>query len=744
MWEKIELNDLQKERVSVLRERMLRAEHSKYRVFCDGGMSVLDRETEKEPLVVRKALALKKILTEMPIFIDQGEILVGARTIFSPPIYSSRKTKGGIDTGFGSTFVPDEHTLQGTRPGLEFYPHYATESERKTALKYGFDEGFVTNHCVAGYEKVLRLGFEGIKKEAEEAIERFKGEDNQEVSFLMAVIICVEAAEKLVERYHKLAQSMSKVESNQKRARELEEIAHVCSSINSGPPKTFHEALQLFLFTHLIIMVENYNLMAIGRFDQFMYPFLEKDLITGKITLTEALELLECLFIKLNDTADIHTDNGLNILLGGINREGKDSTNDLTYLCFLAKKEIHLVDPQLSLRYHSKSPKELLDFVWSLGFENSEPPRLYNDDIIITALEKVGVKSEDARDYAVDACQDIMIPGKSDFYPVFAGIYGTFFLNVLNESVKSLPRTSDFEEFLNLYKSNLKKAIDLHVQIANEKDAIIPKISPVPFLSSTIEGCVNSGKDKTEGGAIYNFTGFIGGGFVNLINSLAAVKKLVFEKKEIDSNELINALDSNFIGYEQLRLKLINRAPKWGNDDDYVDLIGKDISEFFSLEVHKHKNPRGGCFVSGLFTHHQVRLGKIIPATPDGRKQGEALALSLAPSLGTSKEGSTAIIKSVSKLDHTLFPLGTSLDMTFTASAESDLEKLLFLTQTFMFLGGCEFQANILDAKTLRDAQRNPEEYKDLIVRVWGFNAYFVTLTPDYQEEIIKRAESGF
>jgi pyruvate-formate lyase len=723
-------------RTEHLREMMLNVTHDEYRVRKK--MSILNKGSGHESIMVRKALGFELILRKMPVFIQHGEIIVGSRTMFLPRREDT--AVGGMKKNLD--FVPDAETLDKRSPGFEFFPNYASEYEKEIGKPHNIDEGYVSSHCVAGYRRILRKGFGGIRAEAERKITQEKLSESQK-NFLRSVVICMNASGYCIERYALEAELLAKKELNKERKGELTEIARVCRTITTNPPQTFHEALQLLFFAHIFTLIENYNLMALGRMDQYLYPFFRSDIDNGIITLQRARELLECFFIKLNDTSDLHTDNGQNIIVSGVLPDGNDGTNELTYLLLDVHSDLRLTDPQINIRIHQNSPEELLFKAFYVSTSGPKP-MVYNDDAIIPALMAIGVLGEDARDYCIDACQDILVGEKSDFYPIFAGIYGCHLLTVLERVVERLNQFPTFGDFFSALLAELSSDVKVYVDKANEADSILPRLSPTPFLSATLEGCVDNGKDKTEGGTKYNFTGFVGGGIVNVINSIAAIKKLVYDQKVLTASQVMEAVKTDFNQIETIRRLMINTAPKWGNNDSYVDDLGVELARFFCDEVLKYMNPRGGKFVPGLFTHHQVRLGNKLRSTPDGRKRGEPLAISLSPTNGTALKGPTAAILSAAKIDQRRCPLGTSLDLTFQASIFKDpdsVSKFLSLVKTYFNKGGMEIQVNSIDVQILRDAQINPARHRDLVVRVWGFNAYFISLKREYQDELISRIE---
>ena len=723
-------------RIESLRENMLYVSHDRFRQR--EYLSIFNSQPIDKPIVVRKAMAFDLLLRRMPVFIEDDELIVGGRTLFLPR--ENDVKFWDLDVKRNLDFAPDAETLAVEAPGLEFFPHYATEAELAAARKFGIGEGYVTSHCTAGYAKVLSMGFGGIKAQAESRLMAV-GSDSDQAAFLESVVICMDAASHLVERYEKEVRRKANATSDPDRKGELNNIAQILGKIRTEPASTFQEALQLLWLAHTMILIESYNLMALGRLDQYLWPYYMQDIESGSLTREQALELLACFFIKLNDTSDLHTDNGLNIILSGLKSDGTDGTNEFTWLCFDAFEMVKLTDPQINVRFHKDTPQNVIERTNRI--EKLGPrPMLYNDEPIIKAMERVGVSTEDARNYCIDACQDLMIEGKSDFYAIFAGHYGIHLLTIMERVVDRLPEYDSFEEFYQALKNEIDTDIREFAEKANAIDEFLPNISPTPFLSATLDGCIETGKDKTEGGTVYNFTGFVGGGIINVANSLAAIKKLVYEEKVVDPVYLVEALKREFDGDASLQKLLRNRAPKFGNNDDYVDLLCRDVAEHFCKAVLKQKNPRGGSFVPGFFTHHQARLGKVVRSTPDGRRRGEPLAVSFSPSHGTDKKGPTAAVLSAAKIDQTLCPLGTSLDLMFHSGSVYDpeeREKVMALATTYFDLGGMELQTNTVSADVMKAAQENPDQYRDLVVRVWGFNAYFVTLKKEYQEELIAR-----
>ena len=696
-------------RITRLREQIMAAEHARHRVLLPTEWSISHLECS---LPERKAHALKLMLERMPIFIEEEELIVGARTVFSRK--SAQQTEIGDpsrDLGFGA------------------YPRYLTQEER--GVQAVDREGGSKGHYVGGYRKVLKLGYGGI---VEQARARLAAEtDPLRRDFLEAVCIAYEGASILAQRYGNLAQTLAETASEPRRM-ELERIAQVCHHIAHKPPTDFHEALQLYWLTHIALMVENQVLMSFGRFDQFMRDFYHT------CPSDQAQELLECLFIKLNDQADIKAGEGHygsdNLVLSGTQPDGSDATNLLTFACLDALETLRLVNPQFNVRLHQGSPPELLERVSDLTRQGLGQLSFYNDDAIIPSLMGAGFPAEDARDYALDACQDILIDGKSDFY-----LGGSIQLTpMLLQTLEEVDDSTTFAGLVNAYKGKIAEAVRATAE-AYVRSQSLPVVSPLPFLSGTLESCVEKALDVTQGGLKYRDKGMFVMSPVNAVNSLAAIREIVFQQKGATLAEVRGACRQDFEGQERLRLQLMS-APKWGNDDDRVDLLAKDILEFACKEILKHRIDDEARFLSGIHQPHHVSAGTHIAATPDGRKAGTPIPVTLTPSNGTERKGATAVIKSVTKIDPMLCQWNSALLLHFHPTAlmgKEGLEKLTHVLQTFISLGGIQLQGNVVDAEVLRAAQQQPGDYRDLVVRVWGFSAYFVDLSLGYQEEVIAR-----
>jgi formate C-acetyltransferase len=704
---------------------------------------------KSDPLVIRKANALRLLLEETPAIILEDELIVGLRTIYSP--------LGEGENVFGSTYMlPVKPATKHKKP---FYPRYLTESERSLAFKAGISEGAFTSHVPFGTSKVLKYGIKGIKKQAETRLKKIRNENPNHVNFLKAVIESLDAVSDFIKKHHEMALNIAQTTNDESRRKELIEIADNCEWISTEPPRSFYDAIQLFWFCTIVMALESQSCIPIGRLDQDLWPFLEKDLQTKTITRENARELVQCLWIKLNFESDLTTDTCRNITIGGTFADGMDATNELTYMFLEASNKLRLADPKLNVRLHKGTPKLL----WKKTVELVQAglggfPAFYNDEAIIEGLMKMGLPLEEARLYSCDGCQEIIIPGKGDFYPVHTGVnllecvqltlgIEPMIINV-GAPTLTIPEPKEhktFEEFMEDYYEKLNKLVCIAVEEGNIRDTALALYSPVPFLSSTLEGCIENAKDKTMGGCIYNWTGCNGQAFASAVNSLAAVKRMVFDEKLMTLSELRHQLKEDWPN-ERLRQYAMNRVPKWGNDNDYVDSIAVKVAKRFIDEVIKYENPRGGPYYPGIFTFHHVSRGIRTSASPDGRHAGDSISAHISPQAGTDKMGPTHTVNSALKITELRPPEGTVLDLRFHPSAlmgDQGLNKLESFIRTFIEQGGTVIQFNVVDSVTLRKAQVNPEQYRALLVRVWGFSAYFTTLTTEYQNEIIERTEHG-
>jgi formate C-acetyltransferase len=592
------------------------------------------------------------------------------------------------------------------------------------------DLGYYNSHYPPGHETILRMGLTGIRDRAKKMLETET--DPKKMDFLRAVEISYDAACEYVRKYSEYAADMANMESDPRRKEELERISTICQELSAGKPTSFYAALQLVQFTRVFG-----GRGCIGRFDQWMYPFYKKDIDDGKITQEEVQDLLECFWVKLNHFAG-NNDSLRNISLAGQTRDGKDACNELTYMCLEASAKLKLPEPKLNVRFFPGTPRKLLVECCRVLAEGINILSVFNDEVVIPAMSRLGIPIEDVRDYCNDGCSELILGGRGT---IGFRVYDS--LTQLRETVLKAEhnRFGTFEEVLDDFKSRL---IQFMPQ-GRGGDAAVT----FPYFAASIEDCLEKASPT---GVRYSIWGSILAQVSNTSDGLAAIKKLIYENKVITWDELISAIKSDYDGYESLRQMIRNRAPKYGNDQDYVDEIAKDITEYFCDGVHEragNTSGPGGKWAAGLMCFGMQRK-KDLPATPDGRKQGDLTASSFSPSVGMDKSGPTAVFKSINKIDLTKASHGSVLDIAMHSSAirgKEGFDNLVSLVDSFLKMPcTATLQMNVLNRDTLLNALEDPDnpEYKTLIVRVWGFSAVFVELDPALQRHVISRTEHGF
>ncbi len=780
-------------RINKLREKMLCTPE----LCVERGYLLTEsyKETESEPAIIRRAKALAKVLNNMSIHINDGELIVGTATskqrggTLTPEVHWEwyLKETESISTREWDRFQP--LTEAEKQKMKEFLPYWKGKSlyEKWLAIvpentkKYLFKTYLpascpISNmhlaHTCPGYEKVLRLGLKNIKKQVTEKInglDLIKPGDFERLLFYKAVIIALDSAMNFAQRYAKLARSMAIKEKNLIRKAELERIAAACAWAMEYPPRNFYEALQACWFTYIVLMIEGWGPgMGFGRIDQYLYPFYKKDLEDGLIIREEARELIALFFIKLNglttpfSEAYVRSQPGFamlsNITIGGVTRDGRDGVNELSYLFLEAEETVRLSSEEIVIRVHPSTPEAFLIKACEVAKLLRGKLKFLSDETAIEQFLSDGKKIQDARDYAVTGCFLPVIPAKSHDY---AGDFLNLPLMLelaLNNGVSRLtgeqmgPRTGDpkkfksYDEVWQAYKEQVATQIRnlIPARIAYAK--VFAELAPYPFMSSLYDGCIEKGLDFTnEGTAPYDTYAIWVSGAPNVCDSLAAIKKVVFEDKKITMSQLIEALDNNFKGEDKI-LHLLKAAPKFGNDDDYVDSIIREVLVHAAEEATKYKSvtQAKSNLAAGTVTAN-LPLGYVVGALPDGRKAGEPLAEGgISPYQGRNISGPTATMMSVSKLDHTKLTGGSALNMRFNPDVlkdEAKIKKFASLIRTYCESGGYHVQFNIVDSEMLRDAQKHPEKYKDLLVRVATYSAYFVDLPPELQNELIGRTE---
>jgi formate C-acetyltransferase len=603
------------------------------------------------------------------------------------------------------------------------------------------DLGQYDPHFPPGHETILSMGLAGMRDYARS---RLKGETNADKQvFLEAVAVAYDAACKYVEEYARRASELASLETNPRRKDELVAIAAVCKELATAPPSSFYAALQLVQFTRIFG-----GSGCIGRFDQWMYPYYQQDEAEGNITQQEAQELIECFFVKLNQSATTYpkgflssdyklnvNDTLRNITLAGQTPSGQDACNELTYMCLMAAARLMLPEPKLNVRIYPGSPHRLLQACCRVLAKGANVLAIFNDAVAIPALVRLGIPIEDARDYCNDGCSELIIGGKS--FTSFT-VYDS--LVALRETVLCAAQHT-YPTFRNVLQ-DFKTRVLRFVPAESRGGGAIT----FPYFAASINDCLEKASPT---GARYSIWGSILGEVGNSADGLAAVKKLIYEDHVLTWADLVSALEADFEGYEPLRQMLRNRAPKYGNDEDFVDSIAKEITEFFCASIQNESANRVGYGAKEAagFMLFGLEHKKNLPASPDGRRQGECVANSLSPAVGHDRNGPTAVIKSASKIDLTKASYGSVLDISLHDSIVQDSEgfdKFVSLVDCFLKLPStATLQVNLIDRNTLILARQNPDapQYRTLIVRVWGFSAVFVELPAALQEHVLSRTE---
>ena len=752
-------------------------------------------ETEGEPEVIRRAKALAKILENLPIYIDDDELIVGRSTskerggMLFPEIqweyilkeielFSSRdwdrcgsisdeEKKMVEDTlpywkgkctwdRFNASMPPEIRRIHG---GVFFL---GTSS--MSGVHYG--------HETIDYSRLLKKGLSGIKKEAQEKLESLdltKPEDFKKYQFLQAVIITLDAAAAFAKRYADLASHLAAQAINMHRKKELDAIASICRRVPLNPAGSFHEALQSIWFTHIVIRNEGWGPgLGFGRLDQYLYPFYQKDLSDGIITRDTARELASLFLIKVNDlafissTVNIETLAGfptmVSITLGGVTPGGKDAVNELSYLLLEADEQVALNVEEITIRVNSSNSDAFLMKALEVSKKLRGKFKFVSDNTIISLLLNEGRPVEHARDYVLVGCFTPAVPSYS--LDVTGGMVNAPMILelALNDGVSRVtgeqvgPATGDprkfksYDDVWDAFKRQVEFFVPKMVTARNIDTQLYAEFALCPFMSAFFKPCISNGKDLIAGGTAPNIRECFGfSGVPNIGDSLAAVKKVVFDDKLIDIAGLVKALDDNFKEKDRL-LQALSKAPKFGNDIDYVDTIINDVISLLELELGKYKGLFGSKPAVAISTGTgHLLMGTQVGATPEGRKAGEPFAEGgISPHQGRNTSGPTATLRSVSKLDHLKIRGGSVLNMKFNPDVFADEKKkvkFLSMLRTYCESGGYHVQFNIISGETLRDAQKHPENYKDLLVRVATYSAYFVELSPRMQEDIIARTE---
>lgn len=799
------------EHFGTLTERMkeFREEVLDEKPYIDAQRAILAtlvyKENLNQPRVMVRAKMLEKVLDNMSIYIEDKSLLAGNQAtknrnapIF--PEYTMEFVMNELDQfekRDGDIFYITEKTKEQLREIASFWQNNNLRARGEALLPeevrvfmetgvFGMEGKLNAGdaHLAVNYERILKDGLRGYEKRVKEykaTLDLTNPDNIDKYCFYNAVLIVLKAVRNFANRYSVLAKDLAEKELNQERKIELLEISRICSKVPYEPAETFKEAVQSVWFIQLILQIEsNGHSLSYGRFDQYMYPYYDRDIKNGTIKESEALELLTCLWIKtltINKVrSQAHTLSSAgspmyqNVTIAGQTTDKKDAVNDLSFLVLKSVAQTRLTQPNLTVRYHKNINKHFLDEcveVMRLGFGM---PALNNDEIIIPSFMDWQVKEEDAYNYSAIGCVETAVPGKWG-YRCTGMSYINFPRMLLCTMNNGVDLTSNkrftkgygyftemesYEELLKAWDKTIREITRYSVIVENVIDKASERDVPDILCSALTDDCIARGKTIKEGGAVYDFISGLQVGIANMADCLAAIKKLVYEEKKITRQELWNAILDDFSSPENKKIQemLIREAPKYGNDDDYVDQLIVEAYDSYIEEIEKYPNTRynrgpiGGIRYAGTSSiSANVGQGMSTMATPDGRNAFEPLAEGCSPAHNSDKNGPTAVFKSVSKLRTNKITGGVLLNQKMTPqmlSTEENRQKLELLIKTFFNrLHGYHVQYNIVSKETLIDAQKHPEKHKDLIVRVAGYSAFFNVLSKKTQDDIIGRTEQS-
>lgn len=714
-----------------------------------------------EPLCVRKARAIALKLSAMPTDLWEGQLLAGSMTLEQPRLHA--------EWGF---------------------PDYLTDAERAEAKRRGLGTGCF-GHIVPDYPALLAQGLRGIRAEAEDQRPAARGE--AETAFLDSVVIALDAVMAFAARLAERCDAEAARRPDETRARELRRMAADLRQVPAGPAETFRQALESVWLLHMVFH-STLNGNALGRVDQYAWPYLAADLDAGRIDLPAAAELVDCFCLKFNERAKTTEDQRpearqaetpdftrrtrhatssqigthrdridatnhwlQNIVLGGVTPDGADGTNGLTFLLMESYRRNRMTNPLLTLRVHRDTPGELLAAACETLKDGGGMPAIFNDEAIIPALERIGIPTGDARDYTNDGCWEVILPGRTDFrfQRLSVMLCLEWALNRGRSRMDGLQggidagdarRFATFEDVWRAFEAQLDCMVARTVAHVVETIDDRSTFAPVPLLSALIDGAIRRRRDMTAGGAKFRTFALLAEGAAHAIDSLTAIRTVIFEDRQATMAELCDALDADFDGCELLR-KRLRAAPKYGNDDDRADAVGRRLIESFTAAVARHAESHRDllAFPCGVGTFSwYVGIGQGLGASPDGRLAGEPVCSNFSPALGRDVEGLPAAILSYAKMHHSHLPAGGPLDLRVArrlVEGGDGTARLAAMIRALVDAGGAMMTLTVADAEELRAAQRQPESYKSLRVRMGGWSAYFTMLSREQQDHHIRRQE---
>ena len=749
------------------------------------------QETEGEPIAIRRAKMVRRILEEHPVTIQAGEVIVGMKTrkprgspVFpeincawverdidrlgtrtNTPFYVSDETKRILC----NEVFPYWHGRQVYDRLMEAVPAHMWRADDRGVV-YHYYRSRTIAHITAGYGKVLAKGMNGIKEDVACVSAALRHEDPAYIhrkQFLESVAMVCDAVVTFAERHADEVGRLAADEPDAARRAELLRIAAVCRRVPAEPARTFQEALQTFWFTHLVLNLEtDGHAFGPGRFDQYLYPYYRHSLDSGEISQDQAQELIDLMWVKFDeitvakDSGESQTSSSYpefqNLNIGGLTRGGRDATNELSFMCLTALDHTKLPQPGLSAQVSSKSPHKYVVRCAELLRQGMGMPAMFNSDVMVLGMVNRGKTLEDARGSSLHGCVAVFCDGKDRMASTGYFNLAKCLELALNDGVDRLtgeqlgPHTghpaslASFDDVVGAFQRQVAHFVDEKIHYDNIMRDIYATYCPVPFTSAVIDDCIEQALDWHAGGSHYKIATMSGVAVGTVADALAAIKKHVFEEGTFTMAQLKEALDRDWVGFELMRQVFLNKTPNFGNDDDYADDLAVLTQTIFCDEVERHHDIQGAQYrVDLLPTTSHIALGQVTGATPDGRHAGTPLSEGVSPVQGHDRQGPTAEARSVAKLDHARTN-GTLLNMKINPQcleSTEDLHKLVALIRGYFDQGGHHVQFNIIDKKILLDAMEHPENYRNLIIRVAGYPDYFVQLSPDIQREILSRTE---
>lgn len=776
------MEKLMSQRIQILKDKMLSA--PRYASIEQARIITrVYQENEHLSIPEKRALSLKAAMEELEIGFEKEELIVGNRT--------KGVRYGVVFPESGCSWVNNEFETLPTRPQDQFhvreediqefrekiYPYWKGKSMEDVIKHHGGQEiqsiakvvkinqkDHAQGHICPDSALWLKMGPLGIMNQAQE---KLKTCEESQKEFYECVVLVMQGACTFMKRYHDMImENIDEVEEPYQQS--LRTVANNCLNLTKRPPETFHEAVQSLWFLFVLLHMEsNASSFSPGRMDQYLYPYYQKDIESGKISMEDALDILECLWLKFNQIVYLRNQNsakyfagfpiGFNIAIGGEDENGNDTYNELSLLCLQCQYDLGLPQPNLSVRLNRNSSHELMQKAIEVVSKGSGMPQFFNDEAIVHALMELGIEKKDALNYAIVGCVELTTYGNNLGWSDAA----MFNLNKALELTLNhgkclltheqigldLGGLDTYQTFEDLEKA-FQQQIDYFIDKMMQCEVIVEKAHqdclPTAFLSSVIDDCLENGLDVTKGGAKYNLSGIQMIQIANLADSLAAMKQLVYDDQVIDAKELLAALQSDFKGYEIIQTMLLNKVPKYGNDVEWVDRLGAKWAEYFRSRMKDYTNYRGGPYHTGMYTvSAHVPMGENVGASPDGRNALTPLADGgMSPVYGRDLKGPTAVLKSVSRLNNSLTTNGGLLNMKFLPEffeTKNGMNKFENFLRAFVDLKVPHIQFNVVRREDLEDAQIRPQLHKSLTIRVAGYTAYFVELAHKLQDEIIER-----